>query len=331
MANTTTTIGLFETQDQAQNAINKLIDSGFERGSIRIVNSIDDIRSLRSLPAGDADFYREFINRDNGYLVVVQAPQNRIQQAAEILSSREFSTINADSLNEQYRQSGYTNATLRDYADHDVVLPVIEEDIQIGKRQVERGRMRIYTEMTETPIEEQVTLREERVNVERHAVDRPVTDADMNAFREGEFEVRTTAEEAVVQKQARVVEEVTINKDVSERTETIRDSVRRTDVHVDENVASNERTVGGSDYETYATGFRSYYDQNLRSSGASYEQYDPAFRYGHTLANDQNLRGNDWNSFESSARTRWEERNPGTWEQFKDSIRYAWDTVRGKR
>jgi uncharacterized protein (TIGR02271 family) len=331
MAKTTTTIGLFETQDQAQAAINKLIDSGFERGSIRIVNSIDDIRSLRSLPAGDAEFYREFINRDRGYLVVVQAPQNRIQQAAEILSSREFSTINADSLNERYRQSGYTNASLRDYGEQDVVLPVIEEDIQIGKREVERGRMRIYTEMTETPVEEQVTLREERVNVDRRPVDRPVTDADMNAFREGEFEVRTTAEEAVVQKQARVVEEVTINKDVSERTETIRDSVRRTDVHVDENVASNERAVGGTGYDTYATGFRSYYDQNLRSSGAAYEQYDPAFRYGYTLANDQNLRGNDWNTFESSARTRWEERNPGTWEQFKDSIRYAWDTVRGKR
>ncbi|HYF64125.1 MAG TPA: YsnF/AvaK domain-containing protein [Herpetosiphonaceae bacterium] len=330
MGNTTTTIGLFETQDQAQAAINTLIESGFDRGSIRIVNSIDDIRSLRSLPAGDADFYGEFINR-NGYLVVVQAPQNRIQQAAEILSSREFSTIDADSLSEQYRQSGYTSARLRDYGEHDVVLPVIEENLQVGKREVERGRMRIYTEVVETPIEEQVTLREERVNVDRRAVDRPVTDADLNAFREGEFEVRATAEEAVVQKQARVVEEVTINKDVTERTETIRDSVRRTDVRVDEDFAANERAVGGTGYETYATGFRSYYDQNLRSSGGTYEQYDPAFRYGYTLANDQNLRGNDWNAFESSARTRWEERNPGTWEQFKDSIRHAWDTVTGKR
>jgi len=329
MASTTTTIGLFETQDQAQAAIENLIASGFDRSAIRMVNSIDDIHSLRSLPAGDADFYREFITR-NGKLVIVQAPQNRIQQAAEILSSRQFSTIDADALSEQYRQSGATTATLRDYAEHDVVLPVIEEDIQIGKRQVERGRMRIYTEVTETPIEEQVTLREERVNVERHAVDRPVTDADLSAFREGEFEVRTTAEEAVVQKQARVVEEVTINKEVTEHTETIRDSVRRTDVHVDEDVANTERAVGGSSYDTYATGFRSYYDQNLSASGGTYEQYDPAFRYGHTLATDQTLHGSDWTSVESSARTRWEEHNPGTWEQVKDSIRYAWDTVRGK-
>ena len=180
-----------------------------------------------------------------------------------------------------------------------MVLPVIEENIQVGKRQVESGRMRIYTEVIETPVEEQVTLREERVNVERRPIDRAISSADMTAFKEGEMEIRTTSEEAVVSKEARVVEEVVIGKETTERTETIRDSVRRTDVHVDESVT--ERSVGGSSYDTYATGFRSYYDTNLSSSGATYEQYDPAFRYGYTLANDQNLSGKDWNTFESSA------------------------------
>ena len=124
---------------------------------------------------------------------------------------------------------------------------------------------------------------------------------------------------------------------MTERTETIRDSVRRTDVHVDESVSdrtvtgTNVSSTSGNDYDTYSTGFRSYYDCNMSSSSGTYEQHDPAFRYGYTLANDDNLRGKDWESFESSAHSRWEERNPGTWEQFKDSIRYAWDNVRGKR
>lgn len=262
-------------------------------------------------------------------IVVVEAPQNRIQQAAEILSSREFNAVDADQLHSQYSQQGYTNAQLRDYDEKDIVLPVIEEEVQIGKRQVQSGRMRIYTEVTETPVEEQVTLREERINVDRRPANRAVTDADLNAFREGEMEIRTTAEEAVVNKQARVVEEVHIDKDVTEHTETIRDSVRRTDVNVEEMGA--EQTVGATGYDTYVSGFRNYYNTNLRSSGGAYEDYDPAFRYGHTLATNDQTSSGDWNTVEGTARQRWEARNPGTWEQFKDSVHYAWDAVRGKR
>jgi len=60
-----------------------------------------------------------------------------------------------------------------------------------------------------------------------------VTDAD-EAFREGTLEVTERAEEAVVSKTARVVEEVVVGKQVEEHTETIRDTVRRTDVDVQE-------------------------------------------------------------------------------------------------
>jgi stress response protein YsnF len=89
-------------------------------------------------------------------------------------------------------------------------------------------------------VTEEVQLREERVHVERRPVNRPVTDAD-NAFREGTLEVTERAEEPVVAKTARVVEEVVVGKQVEEHTETIRDTVRRTDVDVQE-VNSNEST-----------------------------------------------------------------------------------------
>ena len=330
----TTTIGLFDDNAQAQEAIEHLVSSGFDRSSIHIINNADDLSMVRGVPSGDAEFYRDYLGQ-NGLLVTVTTDQNRASEAAQILASR--NVVDADARSTEYRQSGVSKAQLRDYDDQDVVLPVIEENIQVGKRQVESGRMRIYTEMTETPVEEQVTLREERVNVERRPVDRAISSNDMTAFKEGELEVRTMSEEAVVSKEARVVEEVVVGKEMTERTETIRDSVRRTDVHVDESVSdrtvtgTNVSSTSGNDYDTYSTGFRSYYDSNMSGSGSTYEQHDPAFRYGYTLANDDNLRGKDWESFESSAHSRWEERNPGTWEQFKDSIRYAWDNVRGKR
>ncbi len=105
-------------------------------------------------------------------------------------------------------------------------------------------------DVEETPVEEQVNLREETVRVDRRPVDRPVSDADTAAFQEGTFEVRETDEEAIVDKQARVVEEVVIDKDVEERTETIRDTVRRTDVDVED---LSDRTVGSEYRDTDVT------------------------------------------------------------------------------
>lgn len=114
-------------------------------------------------------------------------------------------------------------------------LPVVEEDLAVGKRVVQRGGVRIYTRVSERPVEESVTLREERAHVERRDVDRPATEADLRqAFKEGSMEITETAEEPVVSKQARVVGEVEVGKDVSERTQKVRDTVRRSDVEVED-------------------------------------------------------------------------------------------------
>ena len=80
-------------------------------------------------------------------------------------------------------------------------------------------------------------LHEERVTLERHAVDRPATSADLGAFQERTIEARATAEEAVVSKTAHVVEEIGIRKDATERTETVHDTVRKTEVEVDDTTA----------------------------------------------------------------------------------------------
>jgi uncharacterized protein (TIGR02271 family) len=118
-------------------------------------------------------------------------------------------------------------------------IPVVEEQLNVGKREVQRGGVRIFTRTTERPVEENVTLREEHARVERHRVDRPATEAELgNAFEEKSVELRETAEEPVVAKTARVVEEVDVDKEVSTRTETVRDTVRRRDVEVEDLPAS---------------------------------------------------------------------------------------------
>src|SRR5262249_31817327 len=129
---------------------------------------------------------------------------------------------------------GWEHVCRRHYADdREVRIPVVEEDIHVETRRVERGGVRIYSHVSEQPVEQEVLLRGERVTVERRPVDRPVTERDLSAFKEGTIEVAETHEEPVVVKQARVVEEVVIDKDVQAHTETVRDTVRRTEVDVE--------------------------------------------------------------------------------------------------
>uniref|UniRef100_UPI0005C157DE YsnF/AvaK domain-containing protein n=1 Tax=Muricoccus aerilatus TaxID=452982 RepID=UPI0005C157DE len=115
---------------------------------------------------------------------------------------------------------------------------IVEEQVRIGKRDVERGRVRVRSYIVETPVTEQVTLREEHVDVQRRSVNRPLTDAD-EAFRERVIDATEHSEEAVVGKEARVKEELVIRKDASDRTETVHDTVRRTEVEVDDTTGTS--------------------------------------------------------------------------------------------
>lgn len=114
------------------------------------------------------------------------------------------------------------------------VIPVMEENLEVGKRQVERGGARIRSRVIEKPVEANVRLREEHVVVNRRPVNREVTQADINNLQQGDIEITERAEVPVVNKQARVVEEIEIGKTVEEHEETVRDTVRRTDVDVQE-------------------------------------------------------------------------------------------------
>ena len=119
-------------------------------------------------------------------------------------------------------------------------IKVMEERLRVGKREVAAGAVRVRSYVVERPVEEQVHLHEERVQVERHPVDRAVSAADAaGAFQERTIEAQAKSEEAVVQKDVRVVEEIGIKKDVADRTETVRDTVRKTEVDVEDTSARN--------------------------------------------------------------------------------------------
>jgi uncharacterized protein (TIGR02271 family) len=122
------------------------------------------------------------------------------------------------------------------------VIPVYEEELRVGKRAVEHGHVRVRVYTVEKPVSEGLTLREERVAVERRPVNRPVSGVPDEAFRERTIDVTTHREEPVVSKEARVKEEVVVRKEADQRTETVRGTTRESKVEIDDDQARRTAT-----------------------------------------------------------------------------------------
>lgn len=227
-------IGVFDSAGVADQVVGDLTSSGFDSSYIqRYEGGSSELESelqRAGVSATDASEYAASVTQE-GALVIVQADDTRTDEAVEIMN-RHYTDVQGG----EYDTAEYdTQAATTGAADTDEArLAVAEERLQIGKRAVERGGVRVRSVVSERPVEEQVTLRDETVQVDRHAVDRPVTSADTNVFNEQTVEFSETDEEAVVAKDTRVVEEVVVNKEVGQRTETVRDTVRRSDVEVEE-------------------------------------------------------------------------------------------------
>ena len=112
-------------------------------------------------------------------------------------------------------------------------IPVVEEQLRVGKRDVELGRVRVRSYVVEEPVSEEVRLHEDRVEVERRPVDRPLGAAE-SAFVDRTIEAEEHAEEAIVSKEARVTEEIGLRRESTEHTETVSDRVRHTEVEVED-------------------------------------------------------------------------------------------------
>lgn len=266
---THTVVGLFDDRSEAQAAMQELVQRGFVQEDIDLSNrsmadTTADTTTSSSESAGIGDsisnFFGSLFGDDettaNSYanaaydadaILTVQVDSaERAAEAAEIFDRH--GAIDVDERNAQYGAQNFSGATdatatnatatnaMRADADlqEETVIPVVEEELQVGKREVERGGARIRSRIIERPVEASVRLREEHIVINRRPVNRAVTDADLSNFREGEIELTEHAEVPVVAKQARVVEEIEVGKTVEERSETVRDTVRRTDVDVEE-------------------------------------------------------------------------------------------------
>jgi len=273
-----TVIGIFDSHTEAQTAVEQLISNGFLRTNIDVAASGGDLgrtstgttassgyddndgfgdkvsRFFSNLFDSDEDRgrYSQVASRSTTVTVHAQSAQEA-ERAADLLdrygavdvneraSQYGYGTTGATATNAYTDNTAYTDRTSRVDDTTTGSIPIIEENLQVGKRVVETGGVRLRSRIIERPVEESVRLRVEHVHVERNPVNRPATEADLNSFREGTIEATERAEVPVVGKTARVVEEVRLEKDVEERDETVRETLRGTDVDV-ENLGTTRTT-----------------------------------------------------------------------------------------
>ena len=203
------------------------------------------------IPEKDRYSYAEGLSRGGQLLTVSRVTNMEYETVLDILDDE--GTVNLDEREASWRSEGWGGYEASTYAtghptttDHsaasaDETIPVVEERLRVGKRDTSHGRVRVRvrTYTVETPVSEMVELRDEHVELVRTPVNRPAkVDED---YRERSFEAEEHREEAVVSKEARVVEEIGLRKTSDTRQETVSDTVRHTEVEVDDERTAVER------------------------------------------------------------------------------------------
>lgn len=225
---TTTLICLFHDKDQADSTLRDLADAGVPKSCIGVMGDQDEAASSAAMdkwevPQTDRKMLLDGIN-GGGVVIAVSAQSEIAQKVEDIFQDNQAGQVDEKTI----AQKQPAAAPARDGGS----LDVIKETLNVGKREVNHGGVRIFQRVTEKPVTQDITLREERVHVERQAVDRPATAADFT--KDKSYEMSGSREEAVVSKSARVIEEVKLQKEESTRTEKIQDTLRNTDVVVEE-------------------------------------------------------------------------------------------------
>ena len=252
-----TVIGLFSSMAQAEQVKKKILSTGYTSQNVNLmandsstgtghVGSDQDGSTgegigqkisnfFHGLTGGDDDVHGHYASGINngGVLVAVTCEDDEASETSAMLKQYGAQDIET---------GGSTAAKTSGTASGEMAIPIVEEELVVGKREVDRGGVRVYSHVIEKPVSADVTLRDEKILVERRPVSRVATAADFNMGQGSVIELNATGEEAVVGKTAHVVEEVLVGKASSQRTEVIQDSVRKTEVEVEQIPGSTTTT-----------------------------------------------------------------------------------------
>jgi uncharacterized protein (TIGR02271 family) len=259
--NDETIVAVYDTPAHAELAIQDIIASGVvpesavsrHGGTLSGASTTTTIEPVReqgfwaslfgSEPDHDTAVYDRSLERGST-VVTVRTPESHVDRVMEILEGH--LPIDIDARAAEYGLTQTTEmrepaaptrpevgATVPATATAGETMQLAEESLTVGKRVVNLGGTRIRRYVIATPVEESVSLHAEKVTLDRRPVTdgRPVANAD---FTDKTIEMTESTEEAVVSKEARVVEEVSLRKEATDRVETVRDTVRKEEVEIEQ-------------------------------------------------------------------------------------------------
>jgi uncharacterized protein (TIGR02271 family) len=253
-------VSVYDTTDKAKAALTVLKSSGIDTSDVSLLDR-------NSLGAGidhqhvglwrrlfgenvwehEADVYGDTLKR-GGAVLAVRGPKERVAKIMAILDAHQPVDIHeraakiGTDVPIEAKALVTAPGTGTTGASKDEVVRLAEEQMSVGKRMFETGTTRIRRFVTERPVEAQVNLHEEHAKVVRRAVTDPNYIADID-WSDKEYTVTETAERPVVSKTARVVEEIAVGKEGSDRTETVRDTVRRQQAEVEKDSTQKKKSA----------------------------------------------------------------------------------------
>jgi len=199
---------------------------------------------------------------------------------------------------------GGADRTRRTADSGEVRVPVAEEQLRVGKREVELGEVEVRKTVTTEEQSVPVELRREEVHVEQvDTADRPATGQDL--FQEGTIRVPIRGEEAVVSKEAVVTGEVVIDKEMETERQNVSGTVRREHVEVDR------------DYDQHRDNFRQHYTgrqgqtAGTQYASRSWEEAEPNYQYGYATARSGQYGGRSFEESEAELRADYRRRFSG--------------------
>jgi stress response protein YsnF len=213
---TTTIIGTAETHDHGRKLVAELVAAGLPDQDINVLEGKGEKIMNEIIERGfDEETASGFVEalESGRVLIAARTAPEQLDKAVAIMKSYETSDVVAG----------------------EQKLVEVEEELSVGKHKVAQGGVRVTNRVTETPVEQTVTLRTETVETGRQSVERKLSAQEAaDAFKEKTVELVGTTEEVDVTKEAHVVGEVSLGKRVEEREQKVQDTVRRTHVDVEQ-------------------------------------------------------------------------------------------------
>ena len=238
----------YDSVDKAKNAAKVLQNAGIDTSDMSVI----DRTALASHDADHVGLWRRLFGENvweheaavygdtlkkGGAILAARVPSDQVARVMPLFDVHQPLDVHtvAARIGEKVpveAKALVTSPITKASAKNTETLRLAEEQLNVGKRMFQTGTTRIRRFVTERPVQANVTLHEEHAEVVRRAITDPAYVADID-WSDKAYEVTETAEEAVVSKSARVVEEITLRKTGTDHVETVKDTVRRQEVEVE--------------------------------------------------------------------------------------------------